>query len=147
LIAEIICIGTELLLGDIINTNASYIAKELSKIGIDLYYITTVGDNINRIISAFNIASNRADIIITTGGLGPTSDDLTHESIAKFFNLDLILYQEVYNKLKNRFDKRGIKMLESNEKQAFLPEGSKIIENNYGTAPGIILEKNNKIFI
>lgn len=147
MIAEVICIGTELLLGDVVNTNASYFGKELSKIGIDLYYIITVGDNKNRIISAFDIATKRADIIITTGGLGPTPDDLTHEAVAEFFNLELVLYEEILNQLKTRFEKRGLKILGSNEKQAFLPKYSKIIYNDSGTAPGIILERNNKIFL
>lgn len=145
--AEIICIGSELLLGHVINTNASFLGKELSDIGISLHYVTTVGDNIERIVESFRIACERADVIITSGGLGPTEDDLTHECIARFFGIEMDYHQEIADRITEMFKSRGRKMVPSNLKQAELPKGSEVLNNPYGTAPGIILNKNNKTFI
>jgi nicotinamide-nucleotide amidase len=145
--AEIICIGTELLLGDIVNTNAVYFAKELASIGIDLFYVTTVGDNKERVISVLKNAWNRADIIITSGGLGPTEDDLTHESIAGFLGVEMKFNQEIADKLTSYFKSTGRVMVKSNLKQANFPEQTDVLPNNYGTAPGIIYNKNNKIIL
>ncbi len=145
--AEVICIGTELLLGDIVNTNASFFAKELASIGIGLHYITTIGDNKERIISAFKLASERADIIITSGGLGPTADDITHECIADFLGVEQDLHQDIADKLQAFFRDRGREMVKSNLKQAYIPSGADILTNNYGTAPGLIYNKNGKIIL
>ncbi|MBC7475062.1 MAG: competence/damage-inducible protein A [Candidatus Sericytochromatia bacterium] len=145
--AEVICIGTELLLGDIVNTNASFFAKELASIGISLHYITTIGDNKERIISAFKLAFERADIIITSGGLGPTVDDITHECIADFLSVKQDLHQDIADKLQAFFKDRGREMVKSNLKQAYLPSGTDILTNNYGTAPGLIYNKNGKIIL
>lgn len=145
--AEIIAVGTEILLGDIINSNAQYLAKELAALGIDMYYQQVVGDNEKRILHAFDEAYSRSDIIITTGGLGPTDDDLTKEVAAKYFNKELFTDEESIEKIKNYFKFRQRKMTPNNLKQGLIPEGSIVINNNNGTAPGVIIEENNKIMI
>jgi nicotinamide-nucleotide amidase len=145
--AEIIAIGTEILLGDIVNSNAQYLAQELAALGIDMYYQQVVGDNENRIIHAFDEAYSRSDIIITTGGLGPTDDDLTKEVAAKYFNMELLPDEESIEKIKNYFKFRQRKMSENNLKQGLIPKGAIVINNNNGTAPGVIIEDNNKIMI
>lgn len=145
--AEIIAIGTEILLGDIVNSNAQYLAQELAALGIDMYYQQVVGDNESRIMHAFEEAYSRSDIIITTGGLGPTDDDLTKEIAAKYFNKKLIPHESSIEKIKNYFKFRQRKMTENNLKQGLIPEGATIINNNNGTAPGVIIEENDKIMI
>ncbi len=145
--AEILCIGTELLLGDVINTNAAFLGKELSGIGIDLYYITTVGDNKERIVDSLNLACQRADIIITSGGLGPTEDDLTHECIARFLEVEQDFHQDIADRLESWFKSRGRELVKSNLKQAYFPHGADILPNPHGTAPGIIYTKNNKTLL
>lgn len=145
--AEIIAVGTEILLGDIINSNAQYLAQELAALGIDMYYQQVVGDNESRILHAFEEAYSRSDIIITTGGLGPTEDDLTKEVAAKYFNKELLQHEESIEKIKNYFKSRERKMTENNLKQGLIPEGAIVINNNNGTAPGVIIEENNKIMI
>jgi nicotinamide-nucleotide amidase len=145
--AEIIAVGTEILLGDIINSNAQYLAQELAALGIDMYYQQVVGDNENRILHAFDEAYSRSDIIITTGGLGPTDDDLTKEVAAKYFNMELLPDEESIEKIKNFFKFRQRKMTENNLKQGLIPKGAIVIQNNNGTAPGVIIEENNKIMI
>lgn len=145
--AEIIAIGTEILLGDIVNSNAQYLAQELASLGIDMYYQQVVGDNENRIIHAFDEAYSRSDIIITTGGLGPTGDDLTKEVAAKYFNKKLLPHEESMEKIKNYFKFRERKMTENNLKQGLIPEGAIVINNDNGTAPGVIIEENDKIMI
>lgn len=145
--AEIIAIGTEILLGDIVNSNAQYLAQELATLGIDMYYQQVVGDNEKRIIHAFDEAYSRSNIIITTGGLGPTDDDLTKEVAAKYFNKELLPDEQSIEKIKNYFKFRERKMTNNNLKQGLIPEGAIIIDNNNGTAPGVIIEENNKIMI
>lgn len=145
--AEIICIGTELLLGDIVNTNAVYFAQELAAIGIDLFYVTTVGDNKERVISVLQNAWDRADIILTSGGLGPTEDDLTHECIADFLGVEMKFNKEVADNLEAYFKLRGREMVKSNLKQANFPDQTEILPNNYGTAPGIIYDQKSKIIM
>ncbi|AGF59298.1 nicotinamide-nucleotide amidase [Clostridium saccharoperbutylacetonicum] len=147
--AEIIAIGTEILLGDIVNSNAQYIAQELAALGIDMYYQQVVGDNEKRIIYAFDEAYSRSDIIITTGGLGPTEDDLTKEVAAKYFKKELLPNEEAIEKIKNyfKFRERKRKMTENNLKQGLIPEGAIIINNDNGTAPGVIIEENSKVMI
>ncbi|WP_421658650.1 competence/damage-inducible protein A [Leptothermofonsia sp. ETS-13] len=136
--AEIICVGTELLLGDIVNTNAQFLAKELAKLGIAHYYQTVVGDNPERIKRAIAIAGDRAQLLIFTGGLGPTPDDLTHATLADFFQVPLIERPEVLEDILQKFARRGRTMTPNNRKQALLPEGAKILTNSSGSAPGII---------
>lgn len=144
---EIISIGTEVLMGDIVNSNAQYIARQLSMLGLGTYYHSTVGDNPARLKDMFHVGFGRADIIITTGGLGPTKDDITKEVAAEFFGKKMILNEEVMGDLEAFFIKTGRPITDNNEKQAYFPEGSRIISNPDGTAPGCIVEENNKVLI
>ncbi|MCS6958952.1 MAG: competence/damage-inducible protein A [Pseudanabaenaceae cyanobacterium SKYGB_i_bin29] len=136
--AEVICIGTELLLGEITNTNAQYLAQQLAKLGICHYYQTVVGDNVTRIQKALAIAAGRSNLIITTGGLGPTADDLTTQTIAQFFDTPLEERAEVWADIQAKFAGREIPS--SNRKQALLPRGATVLPNPTGTAPGMIWE-------
>ncbi len=145
--AEIIAIGSEILLGQIINSNAQFLSQELALLGIDCLFHTVVGDNPDRIKAAMSIAVERSDIIITTGGLGSTSDDLSLEAIAAFFNEPLVLRQEALQDIKRYFESRQIAMPISNEKQALLPKQALIIKNLAGTAPGMFWEINKKTII
>jgi len=147
MICEILSVGTELLLGDILNTNSQYLNRRLADLGISVYFNTTVGDNPQRLKKALEIAFSRSDMVIATGGLGPTKDDLTKEVSAEFFGKKLILHEESLNRIKEFFEKRGLPLTEGNIKQAYIIEGSKVIPNDWGTAPGIIYENNGKIFI
>ncbi|MGB9779358.1 competence/damage-inducible protein A [Caldanaerobacter sp.] len=144
---EIISVGTELLLGQIINTNAKYLSEKLALLGIDVYFHTNVGDNEDRLKQCLKIAYERSELIITTGGLGPTVDDITKETIASFLNLPLVENKEAKQEIINFFERIGQKPTENNFKQAFFPEGSRILPNRNGTAPGFILEKSGKIFV
>lgn len=143
--AEILAVGTELLLGDILNTNAQFLSKELALMGIDIYFQTVVGDNKQRLLSALDIAFKRADIVITSGGLGPTGDDLTKEVCSEFFNRELYLDKACLEKLEGFF--KGREMPLSNLKQAYMPQGAIILTNPWGTADGCIIEENGKILI
>lgn len=145
--AEIISIGTEILLGEIVNTNSQYIAKELADLGIDTYYQSVIGDNENRLSEAYEKAFKRSDLIITTGGLGPTKDDLTKEVAAKVLNRELILHKESLKNIEKRFSRRGLKVNEGNRKQAFFPEEAIILDNPNGTAPACIIEEEGKKLI
>ncbi|MDJ0899870.1 MAG: competence/damage-inducible protein A [Xenococcus sp. MO_188.B8] len=136
--AEIICVGTELLLGDILNTNCHYLAQELAALGIPHYYQTVVGDNVARIHQVLEIAIKRSSILIFTGGLGPTPDDLTTEAIADYFQTPLEERSEVIDDIAQKFAKIGRKMISSNRKQALIPVGANILPNPTGTAPGMI---------
>lgn len=148
MVAEIISVGTEILLGDILNTNAWYIAKKLAHIGIEVYYQTVVGDNYDRLKAALNIAFDRADIVVLTGGLGPTKDDLTKELTADYFGKKLVFNREVYDNVEKRGFEFGLKEIsESIKKQAYVPEDALIIHNEWGTAPGMILAKDGKAAI
>jgi nicotinamide-nucleotide amidase len=144
---EIISVGTELLLGQIINTNAQYISKKLGNLGIDVYFITCVGDNQNRLRDIIEIAAKRSDIIIFTGGLGPTMDDLTKETVGEHLGLSLIINPDSLNKIEAFFKKLGKKMQPNNRKQALFPKDAIILDNEVGTAPGCIIEKNEKVYI
>jgi nicotinamide-nucleotide amidase len=139
-VAEILSIGTELLLGQILDTNAQFIGSELAKLGIDSFFRTTVGDNVERIKEAFATALKRADLVIATGGLGPTADDLTHESVAELLGTEMEFDEEVFDRIQKIFARFKYKMPESNRKQAFRPRGARILANPVGTAPGIIWE-------
>lgn len=146
--AEIMAVGTELLLGDILNTNAQFLAQELASLGIEVYYQTVVGDNPQRLKDTIFHAFSRADLIITTGGLGPTEDDLTKETAAEYFGERLILDERALGRIKKYFDRTGRVMTENNVKQAMVPESHcKILYNDNGTAPGIIMEKNGKMIV
>lgn len=145
--AELISVGTEILLGDIVNTNAQFLSKELASIGIGVYNQEVVGDNEDRLFKAFETALNRSDIVITTGGLGPTGDDLTKETACKYFGMKMELHKESYEELIKIFNKTGKELTENNLKQAYFPKEARVLPNPNGTAPGAILEKNNKIII
>ncbi|MEM1366411.1 MAG: competence/damage-inducible protein A [Cyanobacteria bacterium P01_H01_bin.15] len=136
--AEIICVGTEILLGDIVNTNAQYLGQELANLGIPHYYQTVVGDNPTRLKQVIEIALHRASILLFTGGLGPTPDDLTIETIADYFQTPLTEHPELLKDIKQKFASRGLIMTPSNRKQALLPIRAEILPNSRGTAPGII---------
>ncbi len=137
---EIICVGTEILLGDIVNTNAQYISEGLARLGIDVFYETVVGDNPERFGKALEIAKGRADVIITTGGLGPTYDDLTKETVAKSFGRKLVLNEKCLDDITCFFANNHRNMTANNKKQAMMPEGAIVLENPQGTAPGCIIE-------
>jgi nicotinamide-nucleotide amidase len=143
--AEIISIGSEILRGQITDTNANFIAKKLVELGIDLEHISVVSDNPESLLSTLKLAFQRSNLIITTGGLGPTEDDITYQTIARTLNLKLIKYPEVEENLKRILKRINKTISPSNLKQVYLPEGAKIIVNQYGTAPAMILEKDNKI--
>ena len=145
--AEILCVGTELLLGDIVNTNAAYIARELARIGIDLYHQTVVGDNPERLKRALNDAFDRADLVVTTGGLGPTFDDVTKETVAAYFGKKMVRNQEAMDRIASYYEKRGIELTDNTKKQADLPEGCIVFQNNHGTAPGLAMEGKGKVVI
>ena len=139
--AELICVGTELLLGQILNTNAQFLSVELSKLGIDLYYVTVVGDNKQRFSDIFKTAMGRSDLIIFTGGLGPTTDDITKETVSEVMGVPLELHEESLREIKEYFKKVNRDMSANNEKQAYLPVGCIVLRNSEGTAPGCIIER------
>ncbi|AFY73977.1 competence/damage-inducible protein CinA-like protein [Synechococcus sp. PCC 7502] len=143
--AEIICIGTELLLGEILNSNAQYLAQQLASLGIPHFYQTVVGDNPERIQKSLAIAANRSNLIITTGGLGPTPDDLTTESIADFFATPLVEHPQIWENIQQKYAGRTITA--NNRKQAFLPQGAEILTNPVGTAPGMIWQPRQGLMI
>lgn len=145
--AEIISTGTELLLGQITDTNSPYLASELPLLGIDLYWITQVGDNKSRIVEALKRAWERSDIIIITGGLGPTEGDITRDAIADFLGEEMHVDSETLKRLKSFFQKLGIEMPERNIKQAFIIPSAKTIPNSQGTAPGWWVEREGKIIL
>lgn len=148
MIAETLSVGTELLLGQIVDTNAAFIAKALSGIGIGLYFRTTVGDNADRIREAIRLAFSRSDVLITIGGLGPTMDDLTKEMVCEVMGVELAPDPAVERRLKELAARRGYKYPESFLKQALLPKtDGRAIPNPHGTAPGVLVEKNGKIAI
>jgi nicotinamide-nucleotide amidase len=138
--AEIISIGTELLLGEIADTNATYIAQKLREVGLDLIFMTTVGDNLSRIASVIDRALDRVDVVITSGGLGPTVDDVTREGIAQATGRPLVFHQALLDEIAERFKRFGVGMSENNRQQAHVPQGAEPVSNPVGTAPIFILE-------
>lgn len=144
---EIIAVGTELLLGNIVNTNAQYLSQKLADLGIDVYYHLVVGDNLERLSAAVKTSLNRSDLVITSGGLGPTVDDLTKEGVADALGLKLLPDEYSIEKIKGMFKALGRPMTENNLKQGYILEGASALENNNGTAPGILIEKNGKTVI
>lgn len=144
--AEIITIGDELLYGQIQDFNSSFISEKLTDEGIDVVFKTSVGDDINRIAEAFNIARLRADVIVSSGGLGPTSDDLTKKAVVKAFKRNLVFHQEILKQIEDSFHKRGSPMPKINQNQALVPQGAKALSNLWGVAPGIFLQDKETIF-
>ncbi len=146
--AEIICVGTELLLGEILNSNAQFIAQQLADLGIPHYYQTVVGDNPDRLKGVIATARSRGSkILIFTGGLGPTPDDLTTEAIADFFQTPLIENPEIIADITQKFAQRGRLMTENNRKQALIPQGARVLPNPTGTAPGMIWQVEGLIIL
>lgn len=138
--AEIICVGTELLLGDILNTNAKFLSEKLAELGFNLFSQSVVGDNAERLERQIAVSLSRSNIVILSGGLGPTEDDITKETVAKVLNLTLEEDAESLNRIKSYFNLTGRKMTENNKKQALIIKGSTVIQNDHGTAPGIFLD-------
>ena len=149
MVAELICVGTEILLGNIVNTNAAYLAEQCAALGISCYYQTVVGDNRERLLETIGLAKSRADLLIFSGGLGPTEDDLTRETTAEAFNRPLLMDEHTKGRIetyfKNRYKDQEIP--ENNWRQAMVPEGAIVLDNENGTAPGLIVEDNGKTAI
>ena len=145
--AEIISVGTELLLGNILNSNAQFIAQQLAQLGIPHYYQTVVGDNPDRLKRAIATACERSEILIFTGGLGPTPDDLTTATIADFFDTPLIENSEVVADIAQKFAQRGREMTDNNRKQALIPQGAEVLYNPVGSAPGMIWQPRSGVTI
>jgi nicotinamide-nucleotide amidase len=145
--AEIVTVGTELLLGEIVDTNSAWIAQRLTTIGLDLYYTTTVGDNLARITDVLRRALARCEVVITTGGLGPTLDDMTREGVAAATDRELYLDQELLEEIRAYFGQRRFHMPENNNRQALLPRGAEVIHNPVGTAPAFCVEHDGRLVI
>lgn len=141
-VCELISVGTEILLGDILNTDAQYLSIELAKLGISVIHQSTVGDNRERLLAQLDEAAKRSDIIILSGGLGPTPDDLTKEVCCEFFGKEMVLHEPTVEKIKNYFSSKGMEMAQNNLKQAMLPKDCVIFPNDNGTAPGMAIEKD-----
>ena len=147
MIVKIISIGTEILLGEITNTNAQYLAKQIANLGFSSYFQTVVGDNPERMNATIKNSLEHSDILIMTGGLGPTYDDVSKEIVASVMGLDLILDETVLKGIQAFFSVKGEDMPDNNKRQAMIPEGALVLNNTRGTAPGIIVEQNKKIVI
>lgn len=146
--AQILCVGTELLLGNVLDTNSHTLSIGLAKLGINLYYRKTVGDNRGRLVSSIKQALGESDILILSGGMGSTVDDLTVECVAESLNKKLVLHEETLEKIKGYYAKKGTVMSQNNVKQAFVPEGAQVFQNRQGMAPCIIVEtKTNTVII
>lgn len=152
MIAELVSVGTEILLGNIVNTNAAYLSEMCAQLGLSVYYQTVVGDNKERMTETFQTALGRSDVVIITGGLGPTKDDLTKETAAKVLGMKLVEDAHTRQRIEKYLDDYvkshpGNTVTENNWKQALVPEGAKVLDNNNGTAPGLILEKDGKTVV
>ena len=145
--AEIISIGDELLIGQVINTNASWISEQLSLAGIRVHQVSTISDNREHILTAFKEAEKRVDIILITGGLGPTKDDITKETLCEYFDTQLVFNEEVFKNITRLFGKRGLTISAPNRKQAEIPVSCTPITNNHGSAAGMWFEKEGKVFV
>jgi competence/damage-inducible protein CinA-like protein len=142
--AEIVAVGTELLLGQIVDTNSAHIARQLTTVGLDVHFKSTVGDNLDRIKATLQTALSRSDIVITTGGIGPTLDDLTRNAIAEVTGRPLTFQPHLYQQIEHFFTRLGRPVGENNRRQAYMPEGAIPIENPVGTAPGFIVEQGGR---
>lgn len=146
-VCEILSVGTEILLGDILNTNSKYLSEELAKLGISVLRHTTVGDNAERLAAALRTALERSDIVIATGGLGPTADDITRDVCCAVMGFELEFSSKIADGIKAYFDSKGYEMPESNLRQAYVPVGGDVFENRNGTAPGLGLKKDGKCVV
>lgn len=144
---ELISVGTEILMGNIVNTNAAWLAQECAALGLSCFYQSVVGDNAGRLKEQMRTAAERSDVVILTGGLGPTADDLTKETAAELAGKKLVMDEHSLERVMSYFQIRGIEMTENNKKQALIPEGAKVLDNDNGTAPGLILENGEKCMI
>ena len=142
---EVVAVGTELLLGQIVDTNSSWMGEQLAAAGIDSHFQTKVGDNLDRIVGALRIALSRSDAVICCGGLGPTQDDITREAIAVVMNVDLVRHEHLVDAIRTMFASRGRVMAENNARQGDVPVGAQIIEQTRGTAPGLICPVGKKV--
>jgi nicotinamide-nucleotide amidase len=145
--AEIITIGDEILIGQIVDTNAAWIAEQFNLSGIEIYQITSVHDDRRHIREALKNAEEKADLVILTGGLGPTSDDITKHALCDYFNTKLVFHEPTFQQIKQRFKNRNIDLNKLNRDQALIPEGCTVLPNKVGTAPGMWFEKNDTIFV
>ncbi|MGC9316920.1 MAG: competence/damage-inducible protein A, partial [Armatimonadota bacterium] len=145
--AELVSVGTELLLGEIVDTNAAYMSQRLAEIGVDVHFRETVGDNLRRIVSVLELALSRSDVVLICGGLGPTQDDLTRESVAEVTGRPLRPDPEGEKRLRELFARRGYALTPNNLKQATVPEGGRLLENTCGTAPGLLVEHHDRAII
>ncbi len=145
--AEIISVGTEILLGEITDTNSVFLARTLRDMGVNVYFMTSVGDNERRIAEVIRIALSRAQIVIMCGGLGPTVDDMTRQGVAVATNRELIFHQSLLDSIAQRFTSLRVHMTENNRRQAYVPDGAIIIENPVGTAPGFAVEQGEQVVI
>ncbi|GAA0366034.1 competence/damage-inducible protein A [Bacillus horti] len=145
--AEIIAIGTELLLGQIVNTNAQFLSEQLAALGIPVYYHSVVGDNPERLKKQIEISAERSSLLIFTGGLGPTKDDLTKETLAEFVNRKLVLDEAAMNSITQFFSERNVTMTENNKRQAIVLEGSHVLHNETGLAPGMAFQEDETLYM
>lgn len=145
--AEIVSVGSELLLGQIVDTNAAFIARQLAALGLDLFQKTTVGDNLGRVAAALQTALGRAEVVITTGGLGPTEDDVTRDAVARATGRELEFHPELLDQIEAFFGARGLPLSPSNRKQAYIPRGAIPMPNPVGTAPCFIVEEGDRTLI
>ena len=144
MVVELISVGTELLLGNIVNTNAQYLSQKCAGLGLSVYYQSCVGDNAERLAEAIRLAMSRCDVVILGGGLGPTEDDITKETAASVLGLELVEDAHTKERIKAYMGK-GKEIPENNWKQAMVPVGAKVLDNDNGTAPGLIMEKDGTV--
>ena len=145
--AELLTIGNEILIGQIVNTNSVWMAQQLNMIGVSIVHMSSVADDRDAILKAFDDASHRADIVLITGGLGPTKDDITKKTFCDYFDTQLVTDVNVLEDITGFFSKRNKQVSDLNKKQAEVPKGCFVIRNKNGTAPGMWMEKNNTIFV
>jgi nicotinamide-nucleotide amidase len=145
--AEILAIGDEIITGHTVDTNTAFIARQLTGLGLNVKRLSSVGDTLDEMAEAFRLALKRANVVITTGGLGPTDDDVTKKAIVKVFKRNLIFHEEILEDIRARYAKRGVEMPAINQNQALVPQGAKIFANKFGSAVGICIAENDRIFI
>lgn len=144
---EIVAVGSEILSGNVVDTNSAYISQELHKLGVGVSRITVISDSRDEIIKALQDGRSRSDVVILTGGLGPTHDDITRKTVSSFLGRRLVLNDQILMKVKNHFSKKGVDMPEVNTSQALVPRGAIVLDNPIGTAPGFIFEEKNSTVI
>jgi nicotinamide-nucleotide amidase len=142
---EVVAVGTELLLGQIVDTNSSWIGERLARAGIDSHFQTKVGDNLGRIVSCLRLALERSDAVIVCGGLGPTQDDITRQAIAEVMGVELVRDEGLVERIRAKFGERGRQMADSNLQQADVPLGARAMDTQPGTAPGLVCPVGDKV--